>query len=460
MKARIFNLAVATMCVGYMMAQSITPELMNNLRDSYQPTQQDIAVRNAIGKTDMRNLVFNQDQLNGHFDTHFTYRVPQKGITDQKQSGRCWLFCGLNILRAEMRRTHPDLAEFQFSQSYLFFYDQLEKSNLFLQTVIDTRKLPMDDRKVSSLFGGPLGDGGTFTGVADLVNKYGLVPSEVMHETYSANNTARMNMVLVKLLREYGLELREMKGSDTERIARKKEQLKTVYRILCLTLGTPPQTFTWSERNSKDSVLSTETYTPLQFAEKYTPKSTTNDYVMMMNDPSREYYKVYEVDMDRHTYEGHNWLYLNVPIEDMQAVAIESLKDSSAMYIGCDVGKELDSERGYLAMDNYDYGALLGIEFNMDKRQRVLTHASGSSHAMALVAVDLQDNKPVKWMVENSWGEKHGYKGHLIMTDEWFHNYMFRLVAETKYVPQRLQDMLKQKPVKLPMWDPMFLTEE
>ena len=267
-------------------------------------------------------------------------------------------------------------------------------------------------------------------------------------------------MVLVKLLREYGLELREMKGSDTERIARKEEQLKTVYRILCLTLGTPPQTFTWSERNSKDSVLSTETYTPLQFAEKYTPKSTTNDYVMMMNDPSREYYKVYEVDMDRHTYEGHNWLYLNVPIEDMQAVAIESLKDSSAMYIGCDVGKELDSERGYLAMDNYDYGALLGIEFNMDKRQRVLTHASGSSHAMALVAVDLQDNKPVKWMVENSWGEKHGYKGHLIMTDEWFHNYMFRLVAETKYVPQRLQDMLKQKPVKLPMWDPMFLTEE
>jgi bleomycin hydrolase len=441
-------------------AQQITPQVLDNLRNSYQPTPQDKAVRNAVGKTDMRNLVFNQDQLDGYFDTHFTYRVPQKGITDQKSSGRCWLFCGLNILRAEMRRTHPDLGDFFFSQNYLFFYDQLEKSNLFLQTVIDTRKLPMDDRKVESLFHSPLSDGGTFTGVADLVNKYGLVPSEVMHETFSANNTARMHTVLVLKLREYGLELREMKGSDKQLVARKEEQLKTIYRILSLTLGTPPQQFTWSERNNKDSVLSTETYTPLQFAEKYTPKSTTNDYIMFMNDPSREYYKVYEVDMDRHTYEGRNWLYLNVPIEDMQEVAIASLKDSSAMYTGCDVGKELDSERGYLSMDNYDYGSLLGVDFPMDKRQRVLTFASGSSHAMALVAVDIKDGKPVKWMVENSWGEKSGHKGHLIMTDDWFRNYMFRLVAETKYVPERLRAMMSQKPVKLPMWDPMFQVEE
>lgn len=442
------------------MAQTISPELMSSLRQSYQPTPQDIAVRNAIGKTDMRNLVFNQDQLNGYFDTHFTYRVPQKGITDQKSSGRCWLFCGLNILRAQMRRNNPDMTEFQFSQSFLFFYDQLEKSNLFLQTVIDTRRLPMDDRKVTALFQGVISDGGTFTGVADLINKYGLVPGEVMHETFSANNTARMHMILVRKLREYGLELRDMKGTDEQRVARKNEQLKTIYRLLCLTLGTPPQEFTWQERNSKDSILSTETYTPLSFAEKYVSKNTTNDYVMMMNDPSREYYKVYEVDMDRHTYEGNNWRYLNVPIEDMQEVAIASLKDSSAMYIGCDVGKELDSERGYLSMDNYDYESLLGIDFPMDKRQRVLTFASGSSHAMALVAVDLQNDKPVKWLVENSWGEKHGWKGHLIMTDEWFHNYMFRLVAETKYVPERLQTMLKQKPVKLPMWDPMFQQEE
>lgn len=441
-------------------AQTISNELLQELQNSYQPTAQDIAVRNAISKVNMKTLVQNQESLDGQFDTHFTYRVPQKGITDQQQSGRCWLFTGLNILRAEMRHQRPELGEFQFSQNYIFFYDQLEKSNLFLQTIIDTRKLPMDDRKVEYLFHNPISDGGTFTGVADLVAKYGLVPGEIMHETYNANNTAQLRRILALKLREFGLELRTMKGNEKNIVARKNEQLKTIYRLLCLSLGTPTKEFVWQERNQKDSVISTETYTPLSFAEKYVPKHHISDYIMLMNDPSREYYKVYEIDMDRHVYDGHNWLYLNVPIQDMQEVAINSLKDSTAMYIGCDVGKELDSERGLLAMDNFDYASLLGVAFPMDKKQRVQTFASGSSHAMTLVAVDLKDEKPVKWMVENSWGANNGYKGHLIMTDEWFHEYMFRLVAERKYIPERLQAMMNQKPILLPSWDPMFLNEE
>ncbi len=452
---------VGALCLSLTaMAQEITPELMQRLQSGYQPTAQDRAIRNAVGKVDMRTLVFNQEALDGVFDTHFTYRVPQVGITDQKQSGRCWLFCGLNILRADMHKQHPDMPAVQFSQGYLFFYDQLEKSNMFLQTVIDTRSLPMDDRKVETLFSSPVSDGGTFTGVANLVNKYGLVPKEVMHETYNANNTGRMHQILVLKLREFGLELRQMRGSAKQLQHRKEEQLQVIYRLLCLTLGTPPQNFTWTERNKQDSIVSTEDYTPRSFADKYTSSELTHDYVMLMNDPSREYYKMYEVDMDRHTYEGDNWCYLNVPIEDMQEVAIASLKDSVAMYIGCDVGKELDSERGYLSMDNYDYGSLLGLDFPMDKRQRVLTRASGSTHAMALVAVDMQGDKPVKWMVENSWGEKSGYQGHLIMTDQWFHEYMFRLVALSKYVPERLKAKLNQKPIRLPMWDPMFMSED
>ena len=363
MKTKLISILFVGVMSLTVSAQQITPEMMQRFRSNYQPSAQDRAIRNAIGNMDMKKLVQNQDGLDGYFDTHFTYRVPQVGITDQKQSGRCWLFCGLNILRAEMRKTNPEMAQFEFSQSYLFFYDQLEKSNLFLQTVIDTRKQPMDERKVEALFSSPVSDGGTFTGVANLVRKYGVVPKEVMHENYNANNTVLMHFMLVQKLREFGLELREMKGTEKQLQARKEEQLQTIYRILCLTLGNPPQEFTWSMRNSKDSVLSTETYTPLSFADKFVHKNTITDYVMLMNDPSREYYKVYEIDMDRHTYEGDNWRYLNVPIEDMQEVAIASLKDSSAMYIGCDVGKELDSERGYLSMDNYDYGALLGLDF-------------------------------------------------------------------------------------------------
>ncbi len=435
-----------------MNAQTISEELMSALRDSYQETAEQRALRNAASGNDLRKLALNQDNLQA-FETEFTLRVPNKGITDQKQSGRCWMFTGLNVLRAAAISEH-NLDKLEFSEAYLFFYDQLEKANLFLQSVIDTRKLPLDDKKVEFLFKNPIGDGGTFTGVADLVNKYGLVPAEVMPETFTTNSTSRFRGLISMKLREQGITLRESKATDKQLVSMKEDMLKTIYRMLVTVMGVPPQEFMWKG----------ETYTPASFADKYVRKELVSDYVMLMNDPTREYYKVYEIDLDRHIYEGQNWLYLNLPIEEIQKMAIASLRDSVAMYFSCDVGKELNSDRGLLDLRNYDYGAIFGTEFTMDKRQRIQTYASGSSHAMTLVAVNLQDTvnytMPDRWMVENSWGEKSGWKGHLIMTDEWFREYMFRLVVLKKYVPQNLQDILRQKPVRLPVWDPMFMPEE
>jgi bleomycin hydrolase len=182
---------------------------------------------------------------------------------------------------------------------------------------------------------------------------------------------------------------------------------------------------------------------------------------MIMNDPAREYGKVYEIEYDRHLYDGENWLYINLPIERIKEMAIASIKDNTAMYFSCDVGKFFDRTKGTLDLANYDYESLFRTKFPMTKRERVMTYASGSSHAMTLIAVDLDEKgAPRKWMVENSWGAKSGYKGNLIMTDEWFNEYMFRLVVERKYVPQDVLDMLKQKPVVLPPWDPMFAPEE
>ena len=181
---------------------------------------------------------------------------------------------------------------------------------------------------------------------------------------------------------------------------------------------------------------------------------------MLMNDPSREYGKVYEIQYDRHVYDGQNWVYLNLPVERIKEIAIASIKDNTAMYFSCDVGKFSDRQKGTLDLRNFDYGSLFGTTFPMDKKQRVLTHASGSSHAMTLIAVDIKDGKPVKWMVENSWGANSGYKGNMIMTDEWFNEYMFRLVAEKKYVPADIMAMMSQKPILLPAWDPMFQPEE
>ncbi len=439
----------------------ISNEMLKQIQSSYKNTSADKAIRNAIGGTDIRKLSLNQENQQG-LDTDFSIKVESKGITDQQSSGRCWLFTGLNVMRAKAIARY-NLPSLEFSQAYSFFWDQLEKSNLFLQGVIDTAKEPMSNQTVEWLFKHPLSDGGTFTGVADIVSKYGLVPKEVMPETYSSEHTSQMSSLIGLKLKEYGLELREsvQKGMDVKKIeARKTEMLETVYRILVLNLGVPPTEFDYVRKDVKGNPVETEHHTPMSFLEKYGDKNLLTNYVMMMNDPSREYYKCYEIDFDRHRYDGKNWTYVNLPVEEIKEMAIASLKDSTRMYFSSDV-TQLDSKRGLLDVNNYDFGSLLGTTFGMDKKQRIQTFASMSAHAMTLMAVDLDENgKPKKWMVENSWGAQSGYKGHLIMTDEWFNEYMFRLVLETKYVPKKVLDIFKQKPVRLPAWDPMFAPEE
>lgn len=439
----------------------ISNEMLKQIQSSYKNTSADKAIRNAIGGTDIRKLSLNQENQQG-LDTDFSIKVESKGITDQQSSGRCWLFTGLNVMRAKAIARY-NLPSLEFSQAYSFFWDQLEKSNLFLQGVIDTAKEPMSNQTVEWLFKHPLSDGGTFTGVADIVSKYGLVPKEVMPETYSSEHTSQMSSLIGLKLKEYGLELREsvQKGMDVKKIeARKTEMLETVYRILVLNLGVPPTEFDYVRKDVKGNPVETEHHTPMSFLEKYGDKNLLTNYVMVMNDPSREYCKCYEIDFDRHRYDGKNWTYVNLPVEEIKEMAIASLKDSTRMYFSSDV-TQLDSKRGLLDVNNYDFGSLLGTTFGMDKKQRIQTFSSMSAHAMTLMAVDLDENgKPKKWMVENSWGAQSGYKGHLIMTDEWFNEYMFRLVLETKYVPKKVLDIFKQKPVRLPAWDPMFAPEE
>lgn len=434
----------------------ISAEMLTEIRKGYEGTASDKAVRNALNAAAINVLAANSENI-AMIDTHFSDEVKTKGRTNQKSSGRCWLFTGLNVLRSRMIDKY-DLGAFTFSQNYVFFYDQLEKANLFLQGVIDTKELSFDDRKVDWLFRNPIGDGGQFTGVSNLIMKYGVVPSDVMPETYCANSTSQMRAQIATKLREDGLKLRDAAAKDCP--AMKTEMLKEIYRMLVLCLGEPPVKFEWTRYDSKGNFVSTRTYTPKSFYNEYVGADLENNYIMVMNDPTREYGKVYEIDYDRHVYDGQNWLYINLPIERIKEMAIASIKDNTAMYFSCDVAKFMDRQKGTLDLNNFDYGSLFGTTFPMDKRQRVQTHASGSSHAMTLIAVDLKDGKPVKWMVENSWGADSGYKGNLIMTDEWFDNYMFRLVVEKKYVPSDVMNMLNQKPTLLPAWDPMFLPEE
>jgi len=345
------------------------------------------------------------------------------------------------------------------SQNYVFFYDQLEKANLFLQGIIDTKDLPDDDRTVDWLFAHPIGDGGQFTGVSNLIMKYGVVPAEVFPESMNANNTSQMRAQITNKLREDGLRLRQApKGTDLQ--AMKVGQLKEIYHILALCLGVPPTEFTWTRTNSKGEVVNTKQYTPKSFYEEYIGTDLENNYIMVMNDPCHDYYKIYEIDYDRHVYDGENWVYLNLPVDEIKKMAIASIKDNTALYFSCDVNKFLIRDKGFADLDNFDYESLMGVTFGMNKKERIYTHASASTHAMTLIAVDLKDGKPVKWMVENSWGATSGYQGNIIMSDEWFDEYMFRLVVDKKYVPESLMKYFNQKPIMLPAWDPMFLPEE
>ncbi len=449
--------ALAAFAVQAQNSGGIDAAMMDKIRTGYTNTPAERAVKNALATTSIATLAVNGDNL-AMCDTHFSHHVKTKGITDQKSSGRCWLFTGLNVLRAKMITKH-NLSSFEFSQNYLSFYDLLEKSNLFLQGIIDTRKLPLDDRKVEWLLKNPIGDGGQFTGVSNLIMKYGAVPKSAMPETYQSDNTRNMRTILSLKLREFALTLREAKTAD--HLTLKTDMLTEIYGILVKCLGVPPTSFEWTRYNTKGEKVSTATYTPQSFYNEFIGEDLENNYVMIMNDPTREYGKVYEIDYDRHVYDGENWLYINLPIERVKEVAIASIKDNTAMYFSCDVGKFFDRKKGVLDIANLDYGSLFDTSFPMDKKQRVSTFASGSSHAMTLIAVDIDsEGKTTKWMVENSWGASSGYKGNVIMTDEWFNEYMFRLVAERKYVPADILKMLDQKPILLPAWDPMFEPEE
>ena len=422
------------------------------------------ALFNAIANNNIDDLVKNPANQ-APVDTHFSIETPKQSIHNQKSSGRCWMFSGFNVLRSNFAKNDKQGRVVEFSQDYLFFYDQLEKANLMLQGVIDTGKKSIEDPQVQFFFKNPINDGGTFCGVADLAEKYGLAPMSAQPETFSSNNTSKMSKLISSKLREYGLELRKMVAQGKKSIAiqaRKDEMLATVYHMLSLTLGEPVKEFTYAfrDKNGKQ-VGEAKKYTPKSFYEETVGHSLNGTFLMVMNDPRRPYHKTYEVEYDRHTYDGHNWKYLNLPMEEIAQLAIASLKDGHKMYSSYDVGKQLDRKRGYLALDNFDYGSLFGTSFPMNKAERISTFDSGSTHAMTLTAVDLDANgKPVKWKVENSWGADNGFSGCFIMTNDWFNEYMFRLVVDKKYASEQLLKEFDQKPTMLTPDDPLFQLED
>lgn len=457
MKKTITLLSFLALFLG-INAQNLDDKAIADIQSSFEMDAYTKAMQNALSNNNINDLAKNLENI-GEDDHFFTYRVDVKGITNQKSSGRCWLFTSLNMFRPKAMEAF-NVSSFEFSQNHLYFWDLFEKSNLFLNNMIETADLAIDDRKVQWYLGSPVSDGGMWSSFANLVDKYGMIPKEAMTETHSSENTRYMVKFINLKLKEDGIRLRQAAadGAKPKALqAQREEMMKEIYRMLALNLGVPPTEFTWRYENKKDSVSAYETYTPLEFKKKVLGDIQVSDYVMLMNDPTRPFDVHYEIENYRNVEEGVNWHYVNLSNDKIKAMAIESIKNNEAMYASCDVGQQLDRSYGILDVDNFDYDAVYGVEFGMNKAERIQTKASGSSHGMALIAVDLDENgNSTKWQFENSWGSSAGHKGYLTFTDKWFDEFMFRVVIHKAFVTPEVLEIYETEATMLPAWDWMF----
>ncbi|KAF4633908.1 hypothetical protein G7Y89_g4198 [Cudoniella acicularis] len=400
----------------------------------------------------------------------FSVKIPFEGapITNQRSSGRCWLFASTNVFRVALMKRHG-LDKFELSQAYLFFYDKLEKANFFLEQILDTAGEDLDSRLVQTLLEGPVGDGGQWDMVYNLVNKYGLVPQVLYPDSFNAQSSSAINSLITTKLREDALKLRDFATSGTKRrndiLAAKEKMMREIHLILTLTLGPPPSPsskFTWSylDKNGAAHELTT---TPLAFAKELeTPRSvritnsTVHDMFSLVNDPRNEYGTLLTVDRLGNIVGGRNITYVNVSMDTMKTACIKMLQAGLPIFFGCDVGKYSNSTSGIMDTDLIDYELGFNVRLGLSKAQRLMTHESAMTHAMVLTAVHLDEaGKSVRWRVQNSWGEAAGSEGWFVMSDKWMDEFCFQAVVEPRFVDKSVRDVLKTEPKVLPLWDPM-----
>ena len=413
--------------------------------------------QNAVTQTTVDDIALNRAVITST-DHTFSNLLDDWEVTNQKKSGRCWMFAGLNLFRVGAMKK-MNLKDFQFSQNYTLFWDKLERANYFLEAIIETADQPIDDRTVAFLLGHPVDDGGQWNMFVNVVKKHGLAPQAVMPETESSSNTARMNSILIAKLREGAMQLRDLRASgapmEAARAA-KQDVLKVIYRILSVHLGTPPTTFDW-QWNDKDKKFNRDgRLTPQQFAGNYVTLPI-DEYVCIVNDPreTSPFGKTFTVQHLGNVVGGQIVKYLNVEMEVMKDIAMRTIADGEPVWFGCDVGKMMRRDLGIWDAELFDYENLYDTPFDLTKSDRLLYHQTVMTHAMLFTGVDVVDGKPRRWRVENSWGDENGKKGFFVMNDSWFGEYMFEIAARKSYLPPELQEALELEPIVLPPWDPM-----
>jgi bleomycin hydrolase len=440
---------------GEFMSRDVTKTQIESYRTAFNTDPSARIAQNAVCGQDIQSLTLSRARVQ-EMDDSFSTKLDAWSVTHQHRSGRCWLFAALNLFRVGAMNK-MNLKEFEFSQSHIHFWDKLERSNHFLETILERADRPIEDRTIHFMLSDPIGDGGQWNMAMNLIRKHGLVPQSAYPESHSSSETRWMNATLKEILRTSASELRSLidGGSSSEVVRTHKEaRMADIWRVLCIHLGTPPERFDWQWRDKDKEFHRVGSMTPQEFVSEYVTVDW-EDYVCLVHDPRNAFYQTYTVDCLQNVAGGPPVVYLNIPIEEMKVITQRLLEEGTPVWMGCDVGKQMDRKRGLWNAELFESQELYGVEFGLDKAARLRFGQTMMTHAMLFTGVDVVDGSPRRWRVENSWGADNGVKGFYTMNDSWFDEYMFEIAAPSGHLDDRMREALKTEPIVLPVWDPM-----
>lgn len=435
------------------MGHEVTVQELEKFSESFNENPKNPVVARAAQKSGVLMAAYNE-RVQGELTRVFSTELDTDNVTNQQQSGRCWEFATLNILRHSFGKKYH-CKNFTFSQSYNFFWDKIERANIFYDHILDTADEELNSRTVRAILETAGADGGHFHMGAALIEKYGVVPSYAMPESFNANNTSAFAKALEDKLKKDALVLRKLKkeGKDEEVDKIRNQFLGEIYQMTAIAVGEPPKKFDLEYRDDDKKYHLDKDLTPVEFLHKYMGDVDFNDYVVLTNAPDHEYNKLYAEPYANNVEGLCQVRFLNVPMEYLETTSVSQLKDGEAVWFGNDVGIQSDRKKGYLDSDLYKFNELFGVDLEMSKADRLSTGAGSATHAMTLVGVDEENGHIRQWKVENSWGEKNGDKGFFVMNNEWFKKYVYEVVVHKKYLTPEQVAIAEGPAVDLPAWD-------
>ncbi len=435
------------------MAHELTVQELEKFSADFNKNPKNKVVARAAQRSGVLEASYN-DRVQSELTRVFSTELDTDNVTNQKHSGRCWLFATLNVLRHEFGKKYK-AKDFTFSQAYNFFWDKIERANMFYNRILDSADMPLDSRQVKTDLDFAGTDGGQFQMAAALVEKYGVVPSYAMPETFNTNDTTGLATALGDKLKKDALVLRKLKQEDKDDEIKKTREkfLSEVYQMTAIAVGEPPKKFDLEYRDDDKKYHLEKDLTPLEFLHKYLDGVDFDDYVVLTNAPDHEYGKLYGLPAEDNVSGSIRIKLLNVPMEYLTAASIAQLKDGEAVWFGNDVLRQMDRKTGYLDTILYKLDDLFGVDLKMSKADRLKTGVGEVSHAMTLVGVDEDNGEVRQWKVENSWGDKSGAKGYYVMNNEWFNDYVYEVVVHKKYLTDKQKELAEGPITDLPAWD-------